>query len=75
MQVYTWPLTELYLTQVQFILHNLEEEYRQSVIERLAALGEKVPPGVDPLDLAIDLDSDENSSDMGELQWICCAHK
>jgi len=49
--------------QVEHILHELEEEYRQSVLSKLAALGQEVPPGVDPLDLV--LESDLESSDAG----------
>lgn len=48
---------------MEHILHELEEEYRQSVLSKLAALGQEVPPGVDPLDLV--LESDLESSDAG----------
>ena len=48
---------------MEHILHDLEEEYRQSVLAKLAALGQEVPPGVDPLDLV--LESDMESSDAG----------
>ena len=55
------PLTSL--PQVECILHELEKEYRQSVVAKLAALGREVPPGVDPLDIA--MESDLESTDAG----------
>ena len=33
-------------------MHELEEEYRASILAKLASLGRSLPPGVDPLDLA-----------------------
>ena len=50
-------------SQVEHILCELEKEYRQSVVAKLAALGREVPPGVDPLDIA--MESDLESSDAG----------
>ncbi len=52
--------------QVESILRDLEQEYRQLVLNRLASMGRMVPPGVDPLDLAADLGSEDESSDLGE---------
>ncbi len=55
------------LSQVEHILRELEEEHRQSILARLAAMGRDVPPGVDPLDLSQDPDllSEDDSSDAG----------
>lgn len=54
------------LPQVESILQGMRVEYRQLVLNRLAAMGREVPLGVDPLDLAADLGSDQESSDLGE---------
>ena len=48
---------------MEHILCELEKEYRQSVIAKLAALGREVPLGVDPLDIA--MESDLESTDAG----------
>ena len=48
---------------MEHILHELEKEYRQSVVAKLAALGREIPPGVDPLDIA--MESDFESTDAG----------
>ena len=57
----------LSLSQVERILHELEDEYRSAVLARLASLGHAPPPpGIDPLDLPLaDFDVDLDSSDGG----------
>lgn len=52
--------------QVLSILRSLERDYRQAVLERLASQGRTVPTGVDPLDLAAELSSEDESSDIGQ---------
>ena len=63
------------------IMRELEDEYRRSVLTALAALGQELPPGVDPLDVKLDpalaeADSSDAGSDSSEsdgppvhLQW------
>ena len=38
------------------ILSELVEDYRQTLISKLTALGVEIPPGVDPLDIQFDFD-------------------
>ncbi len=59
-------ITHSLLSQVEFILQELRANYRQLVLDKLAAMGKEVPSGVDPLDLAIELGSDQESSDLGK---------
>ena len=68
-------------SKTEMIMRELEDDYRRSVITALAALGQELPPGVDPLDIEIDpalaeADSSDAGSDSSEsdgppvhLQW------
>ena len=53
---------------MEHILRQLEEEYRQFILAKLAALGQEVPPGVDLLDIILDseLESSDGGSDSSE---------
>ena len=50
---------------MELVLHDLEEELRQSILARLARMGREVPPGVDLLALSVDSDLVSDSSDSG----------
>ena len=54
-------------SKTEKIMQELEEDYRRSVLAALAALGQELPPGVDPLEIEIDpaLMAEEESSDAG----------
>ena len=43
-------------------MRQLEGEYRESVLATLASLGQGLPPGVDPLDIALDLTGEDSSN-------------
>jgi len=75
------------VSQVEQIMRQLEGEYRESVLATLASLGQGLPPGVDPLDIALDLtggDSSNGGSDSSDsdgppvhMQWrgqCTCPH-
>ena len=53
----------------------LEKEYRASILDHLASLGQTLPPGVDPLDITL---PSLESSDTGGcglvryLLWVNC---
>ena len=51
-------------------MRELEDERRELIRSRMAALGRVIPDGVDPLDVPID---SELESDM-ETRWVCCLH-
>ena len=47
-------------------MHELEDEYRATVLSHLASLGQPLPPGVDPLDIQLPNLGDLESSDAGQ---------
>lgn len=58
-------------SKTERIMRELEDDYRKSVLTALAALGQEIPPGVDPLDIKIDpalaeADSSDGGSDSSE---------
>ena len=68
-------------SKAEKIMRELEDDYRQSVLTTLAALGQELPPGIDPLDVPLDpalaegdsSDAGSNSSESDgppvHLQW------
>ncbi len=56
------------LLQVENILHQLESDYRNSVLSLFADLGQTIPPGVDPLDIQLPDQIDMESSDAGTVE-------